>query len=235
MTKSKKQTTSSATSMNNTKLTFWTIGVIALCVLGFILMVMNKEDKPSKSVAIDYTNQPFLGKEDAKVSIIEFGDYKCPSCKNFTQSSYPDIKTKLIDTGKVKFYFMNDTIVNVDTDSTRSALFAEAVYQQLGNEAFWKFHENLYKNQPEDPNLEKADYFTEKLLTDILKETASAEEIQKVVTVFKDKKAADALKKDMDYVKQLNVTGTPTLIVNGKQFTGDSIDDLIKMAEEAAK
>ncbi len=43
------------------------------------------------------------------------------------------------------------------------------------------------------------------------------------------------LGKDEGYAEQLNVTGTPTMLVNGKKFEGQTMDDLSKMVEEAAK
>lgn len=222
---------------SSSKFVFWVVGLIAVGVLGLIFLNSysdkQKEEKTVKKADIDYSNQPFLGEESAPVSIIEFGDYKCPACKNFAESSVPVILDELVDTGKAKFYFMNDSFINVDSE--RSAKFAESVFQELGNEKFWEFHELLYKKQPEDTKYEKMDFFTEQLLTDVLKEVASTEEVDKVVTNFRDKKSHDAWKKDMDYASKLGVTGTPTLFVNGKMFTGQSMDDLKAMVEEAAK
>jgi protein-disulfide isomerase len=39
----------------------------------------------------------------------------------------------------------------------------------------------------------------------------------------------------MDYAEKLGVTGTPTIFVNGEMFQGQTIDDLKKMVENAAK
>lgn len=229
----KKNTKQGAKS--SSKFVFWMIGLVAVCLLAFIF-ISNMNDKPettkTKTNEIDYANQPYLGEKSAPVSIVEFGDYKCPSCKDFAENVVPMIQKELIDTGKAKFYFMNDSFINVD--SKRSAQFAEAVFQELGNDTFWKFHELLYKKQP-DPKYEKTDVFTEQFLIDTLKEVASEQETAKVVKNFKAKKSMDAWKKDMDYVDKLGVSGTPTLFINGKMFTGKTIDDLKDMVEKAAK
>lgn len=222
---------------SSSKFVFWVIGLIAVGVLGLIFLNSysdkQKEEAETKTAEIDYSNQPFLGDESATVSIVEFGDYKCPACKSFAESFVPLILDEFVDTGKAKFYFMNDSFINVDSE--RSAKFAESVFQELGNEKFWAFHELLYKRQPEDTKYEKIDLFTEPFLTDVLKEVASGEEADKVVKNFRDKKSHEAWQKDMDYVAKLGVTGTPTLFVNGKMFTGQSMDDLKAMVEEAAK
>ncbi|MBV7507071.1 DsbA family protein [Bacillus sp. sid0103] len=214
--------------------TFWMIGLVAVFILGFIFLGNHsKQEDKTTAIKIDYSNQPYKGKESAPVSIIEFGDYKCPNCKNFANDVVPIIEKELVDTGKAKFYFMNDSFINVD--STRSAKFAESVFQELGNETFWKFHELLYEKQPVDTKYEKIDLFTEEFLVDTLKEVASGSDVDKVVKNFQAKKSDNAWNKDMDYAEKLGVTGTPTIFVNGEKFDGQTIDDLKDMVEKAAK
>jgi protein-disulfide isomerase len=231
MAKSKKKPNkkSRASSNQSSKWIFWAIGIFSVCVLGLILL----GNFSGKEAAIHYENQPYLGKESAPVQIVEFGDYKCPVCKDFNESFFPQIEKELIETGKVKFYFMHDPFINIDSE--RSALFAEAVYQELGNDAFWKFHERLYEKQPEDVKYEKIDLYTQSFLEDTLKEVADEGEVQKVIKAFKENKAKDALDQDLSYVEKLGVTGTPTLFVNGKQFEGHTFENFKEMVEKEAK
>ncbi|MEY2192690.1 DsbA family protein [Neobacillus sp. BF23-41] len=219
---------------SSTTFTFWVVGLVAVFILAFIFLGNHsKKQEETKGTEIDYSNQPFLGEKSAPVSIIEFGDYKCPNCKNFDKNVVPIIQQELVDTGKAKFYFMNDSFINVD--STRSAKFAESVFQELGNETFWKFHDLLFEKQPEDTKYEKVDLFTEDFLVDTLKEVASDRDVDKVVKNFQDKKSDKAWDKDMDYAEKLGVTGTPTIFVNGEKFEGQTIDDLKEMVAKAAK
>ena len=46
-----------------------------------------------------------LGKADAPVTIIEYASMTCPHCATFHKTTYPALKTKYIDTGKVRFIF----------------------------------------------------------------------------------------------------------------------------------
>jgi protein-disulfide isomerase len=222
-------------TQSSSKFYFWTIGIIAAFILGFIFLAnpTKPEEKAKPKETIDYSNQPFLGEKTAPVSILEFGDYKCPNCKNFAENTVPIIQKELVATGKAKFYFMNDAFIF--DDSIRSAKFAESVYQELGNDVFWKFHEHLFSKQPEDPKLEKMDVYDEKFLVAILKEVASDNDVNKVVENFRAKKSDAAFKKDMDYAEKLGVTGTPTMYINGKLFTGKTLDDLKEMVDKAAK
>jgi protein-disulfide isomerase len=211
---------------NSSKFIFWVVGFVAICLGGLIFL----SNSSNKEVALDYKDQPFLGEESASVSIVEFGDYKCPVCKNFNETFFPQIQDDLIDTGKAKFYFMNYSFINID--SKRSAKFAETVYQELGNDTFWQFHELLYDKQPEDTSMETKDVFTDTFLEETLAEIASEEETKKVVKAFQNGKADQAWDSDMKTANSLGVTGTPTLFINGKKFEGAAYEDFVEMVEE---
>ncbi|KKI92453.1 thiol-disulfide oxidoreductase [Bacillus sp. SA1-12] len=211
------------------KLIFWIVGLLAICMGGLLFLT----NTSTKVEAFDYSGQPFMGEEAAPVQIVEFGDYKCPICKNFNESFLPQIKQDFIDTGEAKFYFMNYSFINID--SIRSAKFGEAVYQELGNETFWKFHELLFTKQPADLKYERMDVFTETFLEDTLKEIVSEEEVQKVVQAFKSNESETAWNTDMEKANKLGITGTPTIYVNGKKFEGNSYEDFKAMVEEASQ
>lgn len=204
-----------------------TIGLLTVLFIGFIFFAGGKEKEVVPG--LNLKGQPVLGDPEAPVQIVEFGDYKCPACKSFDQAFFPAIKKDLIDTGKAQFFFINYSFLNVD--SIRSAQFAEAVYRVLGNDVFWKFHELLYSKQ--NPTQEKEDVFTATFLENTLQELVSAHEAEKVSRSF----ASDTFewKKDMSIAEKIHVTSTPSLFVNGKQFEGNSLEDLIKMVDAAAK
>jgi protein-disulfide isomerase len=226
MSKGKKKKNQS--NKQSSKFIFWIVGILAIC-LGGLLFISNTTTKVE---AFDYEQQPFLGEETAPVQIVEFGDYKCPICKNFNETLFPQIEKDFIDTGKATFYFMNYSFINID--STRSAKFAEAVYKELGNESFWKFHKLLYEKQPDDLKYERLDVFTNAFLEETLKEIVSEEDAQKVVESFNNNKSDSAWKVDMNAANKVGITGTPTLYVNGEKFEGNSYEDLKEMVEEAA-
>ncbi|WP_260631762.1 DsbA family protein [Neobacillus niacini] len=234
MAQKKKKKVNKPTKSSSSKFVFWIIGLIAVAIIGFIFLANNqKSDDNAGKEEIDYANQPFLGEESAPVSIVEFGDYKCPNCKNFADNVVPLIVKEFVDTGKAKFYYFHYPFINVD--SKRTAKFSEAVYSELGNDKFWEFHELIYDKQPEDTRYEKIDVFTEEFLTETLKEIASEDEVKKVAAYFDTKAPEDAWKSDEDLAGELGVSGTPTIFVNGKRFDGKTMDDLNELVEEASK
>lgn len=204
---------------------FWLIGILAVCLIGVILLTNTSKE----SVEIDYEGQPFLGEASAPVNIIEFGDYKCPHCKDFNDQTFPFIYEELVKTGKAKFYFMNYSFIG--PDSMTAAVFAETVYQELGNDVFWSFHNVLFENQTTSDG--GMTFYSDDLLEKLLGELVSEEETAKVMAAYQDGKGKDAWDLDMQIAKKLNVTSTPAIYINGKQFEGNTLDDFIEMVEGA--
>lgn len=58
--------------------------------------------------------QPFLGDPTAPIKVIEFIDFKCPSCAKWENENFPDFKQDFIDTGKVQFYVINFPFLGPD-------------------------------------------------------------------------------------------------------------------------
>ncbi|TQR20780.1 DsbA family protein [Psychrobacillus vulpis] len=205
---------------------FWIIGIVAVCIVGIIVLTDVKE----KAVAFDYEGQPFLGEESAPVEIVEFGDYKCPHCEEFNNSLFPIINEELVETGKAKFYFMNYSFIAAD--STTAAQFAETVYKELGNGKFWELHHLLFANQTTESGQENL--MTEEFLNAVLSKVATPDETEKVMQAFSEGKGKEAWNKDMSTAKNLGVSSTPSIFIGGKEFNGRTMNDFVKMVEEAA-
>ncbi|WP_226530030.1 DsbA family protein [Metabacillus niabensis] len=210
------------------KLIVWIVSILVICMAALIFI---SSSSSTTVEALNVENQPYLGQDNAPVQIAEFGDYKCPICKNFHEEFVPQIQKDFVENGQAKFYFVNYSFINVD--SIRSAKFAEAVYKELGNDVFWEFHHLLFEKQPEDLKYERMDVFTEEFLEQTLKEIVTEEEAGKVVSAFHQKESEAAWDEDMKQANNLSITGTPTLYVNGQKFEGNNYEDLKEMVEEA--
>lgn len=204
---------------------FWFIGILAVCIIAIIVLSGVQQE----SVDIDYEGQPFIGEVSAPVEIVEFGDYKCPHCKQFNDSLFPKINEELVTTGKAKFYFMNFSFIS--PDSFTAAQFAETVYQELGNEKFWEFHHLVFANQITSSG--EMNYFSDDFMKEVLAKVATPEETEKVVQAYKEGKGKDALEKDMSIANNLGIASTPTIYIDGKLFDGKDMNEFIQMVNEA--
>ncbi|GGE34209.1 disulfide bond formation protein D [Pullulanibacillus camelliae] len=175
----------------------------------------------------DYNDQPSLGEKDAPVKIAEFGDYKCPYCKQFELSIFPKLEKDYIDTGKVQFYFFNYILFG--NESWLAAEAAESIYHNYP-EHFWDFHQLLYKNQ----GAEDKAWVTKDLLKKIAKQAVPNLDVKKLQWDMDHNTYEDNITKDITMGGQ--GLGTPTLFLNGKVLsTGDTFDykNLKKQIDQA--
>lgn len=87
----------------------------------------------------------YLGSDSAPVTITEYADYQCPACQSFELVTFPDVKARLIDTGKVRWRY-RDFPLSIH-DFSRVAAHAAACANDQGK--FWQVHHLLYEGQPD--------------------------------------------------------------------------------------
>lgn len=163
---------------------------------------LEKPSRPVKDIAVG--NSPFMGKADAKVTIVEFSDFQCPFC-----SRGADIMNELKKKyeGKIKVVFKHFPLP-FHTDAplaSEAALCAEE--QKKGN--FWKMHDLMFADQQK---LKKSD-----LVAKAKKVGVKEEDFKKCLDSRKFKSAVDA---DMELGKKVGVKSTPTFFVNGQMVNG---------------
>ncbi|MBP1999062.1 protein-disulfide isomerase [Paenibacillus shirakamiensis] len=210
----------------------WITSVVVLIVLISAVFSYKPKDKSSTTTqSFPYDQLPVLGNKDAKVKIVEFGDYQCPSCKRFVDTVKPEIQKDFLDKGTAAFYFMNFAFIG--EESTRAALAAQSVYHQ-NNGAFWTYYEALYREQNEKEN-------GGKLTTDYLVNLAKQEKLPIDYDKLKQDIEKAAYQKELDEhtakTNELKIQYSPTIYVNGLQYTGNYLDynSLKTMINKAAE
>lgn len=215
---------------------FLGIVIVLLCVALYFLnkaapapSTESLTEGTQRSISIE--GQPTQGNSDAKVKIVEFGDFKCPACRSFESDIYPQVKEKYIDTGKaslsfVNFSFLSETFRLPDNDSRRAAMYGEAVYHQ-NKDAFWTFYDLLYKNQGDESQV----WATKEFLNNIVKQIPGldADKIEKEVENNTYQKEFDL---DNSIVRQTGVDVAPSIFVNGRFVESPTFENLSKIIEE---
>ncbi|MGF7089278.1 protein-disulfide isomerase [Kroppenstedtia sanguinis] len=211
---------------------FLGLGVYAL--VNNLISGNEKEEGLSQEATMDekvfaYDKQPVLGNEDAPVRIVEFGDYKCPTCKRFADEIYPQLKKDYLDNDKAGFYFINNQFLG--EDSITAGIAGEAVYEQ-DPAAFWKFHETIYEHQGD----ERETWATPEFLVKLAKQAAPGIDHGELAKAIDKESFKSQVEKDKEIGIQSGVQSVPALFINGKPVP-DSLDyeGIKQMIEEELK
>jgi protein-disulfide isomerase len=146
-----------------------------------------------------------LGRPEAKVTLLEFGDLQCPVCKAFSEGIVSEVIAGPVGDGEAKIDFRNFTIISEASIPAGAAAIA-AGEQGRG----WNFIELFYRNQ----GAEGTDYVNDSFLTSIAK-GAGVPDIAKWNTERKSKRVRDEVAKQTEQAKELEFTGTPSFAVQG--------------------
>ena len=124
---------------------FLAIPVIIGLIIGFIF-ISNEDNSDQKSNLLNKeklleNTPPIIGDVDAKITILEFGDYQCTFCYKFHQQTLEKIKESYIDTGKVNYTYKDFPLNGLD-----SILAAEASFCANEQGKYWEYHDTIFNN-----------------------------------------------------------------------------------------
>jgi protein-disulfide isomerase len=101
------------------------------------------EEEPFTIGGIDLSMAASVeGNVEAPITIIEFGDYQCPNCKEWFQQQKPIIKNDHISSGTAKLYFIDFTFLGDDSINA-----AQASHCAGDQGKFMAYHSTLYNAQ----------------------------------------------------------------------------------------
>jgi len=193
--------------------------VVAIVGLGYLLARGQQTPvQPGKSVGnITREDSHMTGKQGAKVTVVEFGDYQCPACG----AAHPLLKQILAaykDNPDFNFVFMNFPLP-MHPNAQVSAEAAEAAGEQG---KFWQMHDKIYENQKqwsESPNaLDIFVGYAGELSLDTAKFKAAVEQ----------RKFQSIIDADQSKGDELGVNATPTFYINGDKQAGIASFDSFK-------
>jgi protein-disulfide isomerase len=159
-----------------------------------------------------------LGPADAKVTIIEYASMTCSHCAHFHETTWPELKKRYIDTGKIRFILREFPL---DPLATAGFMLARCD----GNDKFFPITDMLFEQQ-------KNWAFVDKpldALRQFMKQAGFSQE--KFDACLKDQKLYDAVNSVKNRaMEQFNVDATPTFFINGQRHPGSlTIDEIEKV------
>ena len=172
--------------------------------------------RPVAAKKIDLTDAPMKGNPSARITLVEFADYECPHCRRFQPVLHQIMDEFRSD---VKLYFKHYPL----PQHTNARLAAEAAVAAQKQGKFWQYQDKLWEKSDElsPAEIEKA-----------------AKEVGLDVTKFRQDLASEPVKarvqKDRSDGAAAGIQATPTLYINGREYTdgrdSDSLREWIKDA-----
>ena len=166
------------------------------------------------------------GNPSAPVQVLEFADYECPACGQFSLVTEPDVRRRLIQAGLVSYRFY-DYPLPQHKNSLQASIAAACADDQ---KKFWQMHDALFFNQPEwstEATTNPGKFFQEYakqigLNLDDWKKCFEAQ--QHLTRIYGNRKEGD----------RVGVSQTPTFVIGRKKVVGAIGYDEFKMYVDSA-
>jgi protein-disulfide isomerase len=198
---------------------------IFVVVIGALVFFASQSSTPATTQQVDtgflaHDTSHMTGQKNAKVTLVEFGDYQCPACG----AAYPITKQILAayqSNPDFNFVFRNFPLP-MHLNAPMAAEAAEAAAEQG---KFWEMHDKLYETQNVWSDLPSPlDTFTQ-YAKDLGLDAA------KFKTEVQQNKFASVIQADQADGNAVGLNATPTFYVNGQVIVGvpdlQSLKDLI--------
>ncbi len=161
---------------------------------------------------------PAKGATEKNLEIVEFSDFQCPHCKD----AQPTVDKLLKDFPSAHFVYQNYPLASIHPQAEKAAEYGVCVAKVGGNEAFFKFANDIFTNQLK---------LTPEGAADALKASATAagQDPAKIAACADLPEAKAAVDASSQLAHDLGITQTPTIYVNGRGLPIGGIPyDLLK-------
>lgn len=165
------------------------------------------------------SNPHVRGGEKAAVTLEEFSDFQCPACGNLE----PTLRRIEKDYGdRVRLVFRNFPL-----KGHKYAFIAARAAEAAGLQGkFWEMHDAIYANQKEWSDAPEPRAFFDSYATRL------GLDVQRFKSDMERQDVADRVVADYNRGLSLDVSGTPSIYLNGRQL---SSDDTLKEPNLRAK
>jgi len=150
-----------------------------------------------------------LGDPNAPVKVDVYEDFRCSACATYTQNYEPQIIQAYAETGKVYYTFHTYLVIDSHDNTDASYRSANAAMCAAEQGRFWEYHETLYANQVS----ESAALFSDERLRTMAQNINL--DMTKFNQCYQEKRYASDVQKDISEGNALNLTFTPSILVDG--------------------
>lgn len=202
------------------------VALVAIVIAGAagIAYKMNSAPKPivlAQGADLPKAEGYLLGKPDAPVTIMEFADFECPQCANFTDITEPDVRTRIIEAGLANMRFYDFPMEDMHPNTLFASLAASCAADQG---KFWPMHDLILKNQT---SWEARRTKNPKSVFDGFAKTVGLD-MGKFNTCYDSRENIPRIQSHLQLGISLQVPATPSFVIGGKLYPGNLSYDRIK-------
>ena len=210
---------------------FWIVAGLAIAGIVAFAFRPNEKTRAVDDTSASSLNQSLgeisldksLGEEKAPVVVVEYGDFQCPACQRFFQTTAEQLKSEYVQTGQVRFVFRQFAFLG---DESQWAAEASECANEQGR--FWEYYDKLYWEQ----NGENVGIFSKdnlkRFAIDLELDTAEFDQC------LDSGRYAEKIQQETLEGQQAGVRGTPTVFVDGQYLENGGSYPVLKAAIEAA-
>jgi protein-disulfide isomerase len=188
--------------------------------------IVKTEQSTQESGKISIDEDSILGNKDAKVTIVEFSDYECPTCKKAYETLFVPMEKEFIESGKVRYVFRDFPL----EQHPYALLAAEAAECAGEQDHYFEMHSKLFANQDEWVIAKQGDdavKIFKKYAAGIKLNADNFSECLKTETMNSE------IAHDIADAEKYKVEVTPTYFINNKLYKGIQKYDALKALIEA--
>ncbi|HEY5220712.1 MAG TPA: thioredoxin domain-containing protein [Candidatus Paceibacterota bacterium] len=171
-----------------------------------------------------------LGNANAKVTLIEYGDYQCPFCGEFFSQTEPQIIQNYVNTGKARMVFRDFAFLG--PESTAAAEAAQCAEDQ---NKLWPYHDALYSAKVADDaagGQEDDNFFTTAEFLKLAEQTGL--NIPTFTSCVNNNTDANIVAQEKGAATTAGVDSTPSFLINGTMITGAQPYSVFQQALDSA-
>jgi len=198
--------------MNN-KRQLLTLGIIAAVILvaGAVIVFSDRKEPITGSApeSLVRDESHMTGSKNAKVTVVEFGDYQCPACA----SAHPVVKemrSAYRDNPDFNFVFRNFPL----SQHKNARIASEAAESAGAQNMFWEMHDKLYEMQDKWSDSTDPMSFFVKYAGEL------GLDVEKFKTDVTTHAYASSIAEDERDAESVGLEATPTFFINGRKETG---------------
>lgn len=206
--------------MRNRYLFFFITAVLTLIVFVFFFFstqpipipkqkIISSNSENTTTPTVTFVD-PIFGPKDAKVTIVEYGDFECGPCKQLQSN----IETAMAGhASNVRFVWKDMPNDSVHPNASNASIAAQCANRQG---RFWEFARALFDRQT---------YLADSQYEQIAKDLKL--DLNTFLNCFTKKETLPIVQKNFNEGKALGIVATPTLFIGNKQYVGlQSLEDI---------